>query len=78
MTVEHHDLAHEFPEYKERIHELDRENGHFARLHEEYDELTRRIEALEKNGVPIADEGFEELKKRRLVLKDELYTMLKS
>jgi uncharacterized protein YdcH (DUF465 family) len=76
MIVEHHDLAHEFPEYKERIHQLKMDNAHFARLFEEYNELTKRIEALENNGMPIADESLEEMKKQRLALKDQLYAML--
>lgn len=76
MVVEHHDLAHEFPQYKERIHQLKIENHHFARLFDEYNALTKRIEALENNGVPVADETIEEMKKQRLALKDELYAML--
>jgi len=76
MTVDHHDLVHEFPEYKERIHQLKMENAHFAKLFGEYNDLTNRIEVLENNGVPVADESIEDLKKQRLMLKDELYAML--
>lgn len=76
MTVEHHDLAHEFPEHKERIHQLKMENAHFAKLFNQYNELTTKIEVLENNEVPVADESIEEMKKQRLALKDELYAML--
>lgn len=76
MTVDHHDLVHEFPEYKERIHQLKMDNAHFAKLFEEYNDLTKKIEVLENNGMPVADESLEEMKKRRLMLKDELYAML--
>lgn len=76
MTVDHHDLAHEFPEHKERIHQLKMDNAHFAKLFDEYNDLTKQVETLENNEVPVADETLQELKKRRLALKDELYAML--
>ena len=77
MPLEHHDLAHEFPEFKERIHELKMNDAHFKKLFEEYDQATTKIEALEKQESPVADETMEDLKKQRLVLKDQLYAMLK-
>ncbi len=76
MTVDHHDLAHEFPEHKERIHQLKMDDAHFAKLFDEYNDLTNRIEVLENNEVPVADESLEDLKKQRLTLKDQLYAML--
>jgi len=77
MGLEHHDLAHEFPEFKQRIHDLKVEDAHFRKLFNEYDEVTTRVEALEKQNSPVADETMEELKKERLQLKDNLYKMLK-
>ncbi len=77
MQVEHHDLAHEFPEFKERIHELKTSDNHFHKQFERYDELTKEIERLEKQDEPVTDEHMEELKKQRLAVKDELYGMLK-
>ena len=76
MTVTHHALINEFPEYRERINQLVAENGHFARLQESYDRLTTRIEGLEDERMPISDEELEKLKKERLRLKDELYALL--
>ena len=32
MTLEKHNLVQEFPEYKQRIHELKISDNHFARL----------------------------------------------
>jgi len=77
MQVEHHDLAHEFPELKDRIHELKTSDPHFHKQFERYDELTKEVERLEKQDVPVTDEHLEELKKERLAVKDELYGMLK-
>lgn len=76
MTVDHHDLVHEFPEHKERIHQLKMDNAHFAKLFDSYHSVNNEIEVLENNESPVADETLETLKKQRLTLKDELYGML--
>lgn len=78
MTVEHHDLHHEFPEYNDRIHRLKVDNHHFRKLFDEYHELTKDIEALENETVAGSTEREEQMKMRRVALKDELYQMLKS
>lgn len=78
MLGEHHDLLHELPEYRDDIHRLKMENGHFSRLFDEYHDLTREIEDLEQKGVPVADERMETMKRKRMALKDELFEMLKA
>lgn len=42
MLVEKHDLVHELPEYKDRIHELKTSNRHFANL---FVAIKNRLEA---------------------------------
>lgn len=76
MQVDHHDLHQEFPEFSAAIHALKLGNQHFANLFDEYHALTARVEQLEAEDVPIDDFAFEELKKQRVRLKDELYAML--
>lgn len=76
MQVDHHDLHHEFPEFAAAIHDLKVGNHHFARLFDEYHGLTAKVEQLEVQDVPVDDFTIEEMKKRRLRLKDELYAML--
>ncbi len=76
MSVVHHDLVHEFPELKDRIHEFKLNNAHFHRLFEEYHELTRSVENMENEVTPVATAAEEEAKLRRVHLKDELYQML--
>lgn len=76
MHVEHHDLHHEFPEYSQAIHDLKVGNHHFARLFEEYHKITADVEHLEEEDVPVDDFTIEDMKKRRVKLKDELYAML--
>ena len=76
MYVEHHDLHHEFPEFADVIHQLKTHNHHFAKLFDEYHQVTSQVETLEGKNVPVTDEAYEELKKKRLNLKDKLYAML--
>lgn len=76
MTVEHHDLIHELPELKDRIHELKIGNAHFRKLFDEYHHLTRTIENMENEVTPAATSAEETAKLRRVHLKDELYKML--
>jgi len=78
MAVEHHDLHHEFPEFKEAIHTLKTSNSHFSRLFDAYHAATSEVEKLQDAGIPVDDASFEALKKKRLKLKDELYSMLRA
>ena len=77
MNVEPHDLDLEFPEFKDAIAGLRASNPHFAGLFEAYHKLDVEVRGLEEQDVPVADLVFEELKKQRLVLKDELYAILR-
>lgn len=77
MSVEHHDLIHEFPELRERIHELKTTDAHFRHLFDEYHRLTREVENMENEVTPVSTRTEEEAKFRRLHLKDELYRLLK-
>ena len=73
-----HELAEEFPDYKQKIHDLKVSDHHFARLADEYHKVNREIHRVEANGVNVADETYEELKKERLSLKDQLFQLLES
>ncbi len=76
MSIDNHTLINEFPQLKDKIHALKTSDHHFARRFEEYNDLDREVRRLEGEGSPKADETMEELKKKRLALKDELYKML--
>ncbi|WP_372426715.1 YdcH family protein [Salinarimonas chemoclinalis] len=71
-----HELAEEFPEAAERIHMLKQENAHFARLADEYHELNRTIHRIETRVEPTSEEVEQDLRRKRLVLKDEIAAML--
>lgn len=71
-----HELTEEFPAEAQKIHVLKAENAHFAKLVEEYHEVNRAVHAAETRVTPM-DEGAEEgLRRRRVVLKDEIWQML--
>lgn len=78
MPIEKHDLIHELPEYKDRIHELKMNNNHFARIFAEYHEVDHEIHRIEEGIETPADDYVEELKKKRLNMKDEMFAMLKA
>jgi len=76
MPFDKHDLHHEFPEYHDRIHELKMNDKHFSRLFEEYHDINREVLKIEEGTENTSDEYLEDLKKKRLIYKDELYDML--
>lgn len=71
-----HELVEELPEYKERIHELKTNDAHFSRLFDDYHDVNREIHRAEAAGLNITDDHHEELKRKRLHLKDQLSTIL--
>ena len=78
MSNTPHELTAEFPDLADKIHELKTGNAHFAKLADEYHELNRQIHRIETDVEPASDEHQTELRKQRMALKDEIYTMLKA
>jgi len=76
MFGERHDLPHEFPEHAELIRKLHETNPEFASLMDAYTALDAEILEIEENGTNITDEHAEELKFKRVTLKDQLYAIL--
>lgn len=76
MSHTPHELADEFPDMKDKIHDLKMNDAHFARLAEQYHEVNRQIHRIEAEVEPTSDAHAEELKKQRLALKDEIAAML--
>ena len=77
MPLENHSLINEFPEMREQIHQMKMGNNHFARLFNEYDAIEHEVHRIESGAEAASDARLEELKKKRLHLKDELFAMLK-
>ena len=71
-----HELAEEFPKEIDRIHALKGSDPHFARLVDDYHEVNRAVHRAETNVEPTDDLHEEELRKKRMVLKDEIWRTL--
>jgi uncharacterized protein len=76
MSNAPNDLAGDFPDKVDRIHQLKTSNNRFARLYDEYNELNRTIHRVETRVEPKPEEVEDELKRRRLQIKDEIMAML--
>jgi len=77
MLGEMHDILHEFPNREEIIKDLHDHNPEFARLMDDHDRLDNQIRDLEEHDQPTSDFRMEELKKKRALLKDRVYEILR-
>ena len=78
MSHTPHELAEEFPDAVDTIRALKMSDAHFARLADAYHEVNRHIHRHETDIQPATDEHVTELRRKRMVLKDEIYAMLKA
>ncbi len=76
MTHTPHELAEDFPEHVEKIHDLKQKDAHFTRLMDEYHTVNRAIHRAETNVEPVSEQAETEMRKRRVHLKDELAGIL--
>jgi uncharacterized protein YdcH (DUF465 family) len=76
MSNTPHELAEEFPQHVERMHQLKTEDAHFAKLFDEYHEVNRAVHRAESR-VEVIDESAEEtLRRRRMAIKDQIFGYL--
>jgi hypothetical protein len=73
----HHPLLIEFAEYRDTIQRLKVEDTEFRQLADEYHQVDRRVCLIERAFETATDAETEELKKRRLWLKDLLYRQIR-
>ena len=76
MSHTPHELAADFPEHKDKIHDLRESDPHFARLMDEYHEINRAVHRAETDVEPTSDDHLQEMRKQRIALKDTLYGYL--
>jgi uncharacterized protein YdcH (DUF465 family) len=76
MTHTPHELAADFPDKVERIHELKETDAHFARLFDEYHEVNAAVHRAETDIEPTDDMHLTEMRKQRMTLKDEIAHIL--
>ncbi len=66
-----------FPEYRELITQLKTSDHHFTRLFDQHNALDQKIKNMESHIEPATQEEIETAKKEKLLLKDQLYTILR-
>ena len=66
-----------FPEYRDLITKLKNEDAHFLRLFDKHNEIDQRIKNQEANIELATQQEVETLKKEKLKIKDELYSILR-
>lgn len=71
-----HELAEEFPDKVQRIQDLKATDAHFRKLAEEYETVNHAVYRAEANLDPTDNFHEAELRKNRLVLKDQIARML--
>ncbi len=71
-----HELAEEFPEHVEKMHDLKSADAHFAKLFDEYHDINRAVHRAETNVEPVDNMTETDLRKQRAALKDEIYRYL--
>lgn len=66
-----------FPEYRDLITRLKTSDAHFTHLFDEHNALDQQIKNMEAHIVPATHEEIETLKKQKLLLKDQVYAVLR-
>lgn len=78
MSNTPHELGDDFPDQADLIHTLKTTNAHFATLAERYHEVNRAVHRAETDIEPTDDLHLAELRKERMVLKDQIAAALRA
>ena len=60
--MEKHDLLHEFPEHKDKIHQLKIENVYFRKLFDDYHEVEHEVRRINLGSEIASDDYLHKLK----------------
>lgn len=71
-----HELHEEFSDQAEALHALKANDAHFAKLADDYHVTNREIHRIETEVEVASDDALEDLKKKRLLLKDQIAALL--
>ncbi|CAM4152381.1 MULTISPECIES: YdcH family protein [Flavobacterium] len=74
--IKKHQLATDFPEFEEKIHDLKTSDNHFKKLFDDYDNLDHEIYRIESDTEPASDDTLNSLRVERVRIKDEIYSYL--
>ncbi|MFC6440116.1 YdcH family protein [Bowmanella sp. JS7-9] len=78
MSIEKHDLLHEFPDHHHTIRHLKMNDKHFARLFDQYNALDAEVRRAELGVEHLSDADLDSKKMDRVHLKDELWQLIQS
>lgn len=76
MSHTPHELAEEFPSHVDRMHTLKGSDPHFAKLFDTYHQINRSVHRAETDVEPMDDATMTDLRKQRMMLKDEIWKIL--
>lgn len=76
MSHTPHELADDFPEHADKIAALRQSDAHFAKLADDYHALNREVHRAETDVEPTSDDHLTDMRKARMVLKDQIYAYL--
>ena len=77
MSHTPHELAEEFPENIAEMSALKQNDAHFAKLFDNYHDINRAIHRAETDVEPTSDDHLVEMRKERMLLKDQINSYLK-
>ena len=78
MSHTPHELAEEFPDQVDQMHDLKGKNPHFAKLFDDYHTINRAIHRAETDVEPTDDLHMTEMRKQRMALKDQISAALRA
>lgn len=76
MSHTPHELSAEFPDRVDQMSALKQSDAHFSKLFDEYHEINRAVHRAEVDVEPTDDLHMAEMRKQRLAIKDEIWSML--
>ncbi|HEX5710813.1 MAG TPA: DUF465 domain-containing protein [Sulfuricurvum sp.] len=69
-------MLHEYRDVISHMKENNEANAHFLKIFDRHNSLDDQITEAEKGNIPLTDLELEKLKKEKLLLKDEAYSMI--
>ena len=66
-----------FSQYSDQVSQLKATDSHFSRMFDEHNVLDEKIRRLESHEEHATHEQIEQLKKEKLLLKDQCYAILR-
>lgn len=76
MKTPQQNIIEAFPDLADTYHFLKTNDNHFKHILQQYEELDDKINHINNEEQPVEQMHFEELKKQRLLIKDQVHQYL--